>query len=351
MATPTVAVPVGKAYFDVIEPKFTYGVEVEPKHVIDCSLYDMTAENPELEERMKKTFEEVGLVHLINTGLTDFQHMRRWATVVIDDEMKYEGGANSRNYIEKNVYDTGAPKEAWLHYHHEMAYVTHSTTKLGFCCNASTEGKGYTYVSDGVKTTDWIMGTALGQKLKEKDLCYVRCLTDREYYKGKDQGIIYNHWQQSFQTEDPEEAQRLAEQKGLKVEWGPNRLMKTKFYVSAFEYYPQLDRNLLYSSIADDAMWFDTWPGIAQMPAEDRPLKLTFGDDTEMTKEEQRIYVEAFDRFGIPIKWQVGDVAIVCNWRWAHGRPAYGLEEGEARNLGVILGTAFERLGHKDDKW
>ena len=300
---------------------------------------------------MKETFNELGLVHLVNTGLTKLGDMRKWAKVVIETEMKYEGGANSRNYIEKNVYDTGAPKEAWLHYHHEMAYVAHSTSTLGFCCNASAKGKGFTYVSDGVKTTDWILGTPFGQKLKEKNLCYVRNLTDREFYQGQDEGVVYNHWQQSFQTEDPAEAQKMAEEKGLKVEWGPNRLMKTKFYVSAFEYCPQVDRNLLYSSVADDAMWFDSWPGLAQLPPDDRPLKLLFGDDTEMTKEEQKIFVEAFDRFGVPIEWEAGDVAVVCNWRWAHGRPAYGLGEGEKRNLGVLLGETFERVGHRDDKW
>ena len=31
----------------------------------------------------------------------------------------------------------------------------------------------------------------------------------------------------------------------------------------AFEYFPRLDRNVLYASVADHGMWFDTWPLVA----------------------------------------------------------------------------------------
>lgn len=34
----------------------------------------------------------------------------------------------------KNVYDTGAPNSAYLHYHHEMAYVNESVSKISFVC-------------------------------------------------------------------------------------------------------------------------------------------------------------------------------------------------------------------------
>merc|ERR1711908_200032 len=61
------------------------------------------------------------------------------------------------------------------------------------------------------------------------------------------------------------EAQKRAEAKGLVVEWGKDGYMKTRYTVSGFEYFPQLDRNLLYSAIADHGSWFDTWPGMAEL--------------------------------------------------------------------------------------
>ena len=55
--------------------------------------------------------------------------MKRMVNVIIPDNALYEGGSNWRNHIETNIYDTGAPKEAWLHYHHEQTYLDESLSK------------------------------------------------------------------------------------------------------------------------------------------------------------------------------------------------------------------------------
>lgn len=64
------------------------------------------------------------------------------------------------------------------------------------------------------------------------------------------------------------QALELASAKGLTAEYGPGRYMRTKVYISAFEYFPKLDRNLLFSSIADDGAWFDAWRKVATLPGE-----------------------------------------------------------------------------------
>ena len=53
----------------------------------------------------------VGVVLLRNTGLEGkLDAMGDWGREIMGDAMKYEGGANYRKGIIKNVYDTGAPK-------------------------------------------------------------------------------------------------------------------------------------------------------------------------------------------------------------------------------------------------
>ena len=78
---------------------------------------------------------------------------------------------------------------------------------------------------------------------------------------------------------------------------------------------------------------------------------MTFGDDSDFTQDELRTWVEIYDRFGTPIDWRVGDVAVVCNYRFAHGRPAIHLEPGEERELGVMLGRPFDRVGDLPGAW
>jgi hypothetical protein len=342
---------------DVIEPRWWTGTPVLPResYTIDCSALSMGPADlhPEgdLAKRMNAVYDEVGLVHLVNTGLHDLAPMREFANLVLKHEMVYKGGANPRGNLEPNIYEVGAPLEAWLHFHHEMAYVGTSTKMLAFLCHKSVEGKGYTFVSDNLRATDAILATDFGQKLKELGVCYHRDLTDRDAYIGTQELGVYNHWQKSMLTEDPDEAQRTAKSRGLEIEWGPNRLLKTRYYISAFEYFPHLDRNLLYSSVADDGMWFDTWPKVMHLPYDQRPLRLTFGDGSEMTRQEKQQFVDVYDQSGIPIEWNRGDIAIVCNYRFAHGRPSVYLEQGEQRELGVLIGEAYDRVETLDDKW
>lgn len=341
----------------VIEPRWSPGTEVLPpdSYVIDGADYamgesDLSPDSP-LARRMNQTFDEVGLVWLRNTGLTDLKTMRQFGKLVVKNEMRYQGGANPRDNIEANVYEVGAPLTAWLHYHHEMAYISHSTRMLGFLGHKAVAGKGATYVSDNLQATDAILQTEFGQKLKELGLCYHRNLTDRENFRDRPPIGVYNHWQKSMLTDDPDEAIEVAKGRGLEAEWGNDRLLKTRYYVSAFEYFPLLDRNVLYSSVADDAMWFDTWPNVMHLPYDERPLALTFGDGSEMTRDEKQLFVDIYDRFGIPVDWAAGDIVIVCNYRFAHGRPGIHLEPGEERELGVLIGDAFQRVGDLNDKW
>ena len=49
--------------------------------------------------------------------------------------------------------------------------------------------------------------------------------------------------------------------------------------------------------------------------------------------------------------YDVGDVAAVCNYRFAHGRPSIHLREGEERELGVLLGEQFKRVETVPGKW
>jgi len=329
---------------------------------IDCSPYRPEEKPPqELKDRMEETFASKGAVRLTKTGLKNPEHMKNYAETVIKKRMLYEGGANPREGIIKNVFEVGAPHDAWLHYHHEMAYNQHSMKNLAFCSVKAPFGKGDTYLSENISVTDELMATDFGKKLKDLGVCYIRCLTDREAYDGQgwmQRQPVYNHWQLSFGAETPEEAEAKAALCGLRVEWitdplkeSSKRYMKTTLVADAFEYCPSVRRNLLYSSIADHNVWFDTWQGVAEVPPTKRPLQMTFGDGSPITVEELRQWVSAYDRAGIRVPWEVGDIVAFCNYRFAHGRPAFNLKKWEQRQIGVILGEKFQRVGQANMAW
>ena len=327
------------------------------EHLGDPRLLDRDGE---LGQRMRETFDRVGLVHLTGTGFTELVDMRAAAKLVIDAEMTYEGGANPRDDIEPNVYEIGAPLTAWLHYHHEMAYVGRSTKVISFLAKDAlpTPGpgdggasRGATFVSDSIGVTDRLLETPFGRKLKDLGVCYHRNLTDRDRFAGKPALGVYNHWQKSFGTDDPDEAAARARAQRLAVDWGDDRLMRTRFYCSAFEWFEPLARNVLYSSLADHGIWFDTWPLVQHLPYPERPLHMTFGDDSPISPEEIRQWLDCYDDHGMPLNWRRGDVGVICNYRWAHGRPGIHLADGERRQPGVVLGDQYDRVGVRPDGW
>ncbi len=111
---------------DLIEPRWWTGTPaIDPAlFSIDCGGEVTPADlrpDSALAERMQATFDSVGLVHVVGTGLTDVAAMRELATLVVDSQMAYAGGSNPRDRMGPNVYEVGAPLSAWLHYHHEMA--------------------------------------------------------------------------------------------------------------------------------------------------------------------------------------------------------------------------------------
>jgi hypothetical protein len=72
---------------------------------------------------------------------------------------------------------------------------------------------------------------------------------------------------------DMRRAATLVMENEMRYEAGANPQNDLVPNVSAYEYYPPLDRNLLYSSVADDSMWFDTWPRVQHLPYDQRPAE------------------------------------------------------------------------------
>ena len=199
----------------LIEPRWWTGTNAVDlsEFTVDCSAFDLPSRAADLaaggrdampshvQDAMWDAMDRVGLLLLTNTGLGDnMAAMRSAADVVVQGAMEYEGGANSRQQLDVNVFDTGAPSSAWLHYHHEMAYVTKSTQKVAFCCSASPgDGNGATFVSQATGSTDMLLSLPLGQKLKELGVSYIRNLTDRDAGGGSslldDTSTVYNDWQ------------------------------------------------------------------------------------------------------------------------------------------------------------
>ena len=170
----------------VIQPKWVN--TVQDHKITDCAsiknMSDINApDSLDLLCLLKHRFNENGVVHMRNTNLTkDLTSMRAWALNIMGGEFNYTGGANYRGNIEgqENVYDTGAPGDAHIHYHHEMAYMGSTVSSLGLFCGAALPGGGgSTFLSDNLAATDALLATDTGKKLEEQGVIYNHALPER----------------------------------------------------------------------------------------------------------------------------------------------------------------------------
>jgi hypothetical protein len=94
-----------------------------------------TAEAQRLKGVLQERFADKGVFLLRDTGLTKMDPTGAAAAIIPDllsDATKYVGGSNFRETLAPNVYDTGAPMSAHLHYHHEMEYVADSINTIRY---------------------------------------------------------------------------------------------------------------------------------------------------------------------------------------------------------------------------
>ncbi|XP_063717013.1 uncharacterized protein LOC134844311 [Symsagittifera roscoffensis] len=334
----------------------SYVEHLEPEeYTIDCSRYQRNlASNNALKAKVTDRFRRVGFVYLVNTGTTDPSTLLAPFKHILGVGNKYDGGANPRDYIDQDVYNTGAIPQQTLHYHHEMQYLHESIRSIAFFCLGMSEGvDGSTYFSNNIGYTRDMERRHIGQKIIQKGTCIVRRWTDRNYFKDRPLVNYYNHWQQSFLTEHRKEVEMKLNKFNVKeISWDPETgLLEGKFYPPVYEYCPHIDRNLLYSTISDHAIWFDTDVNISDIPDNDRPHVMYLGDGSEFTKEEVMECIEVADNHGLKINWKPGEAALACNYRFMHGRAGVSLKPGQERKLGVTLGEKFERMGPLPGKY
>jgi len=378
MYQPSPIMPTFDAKNQVIDPK---------SYVIDCGNYNMLEQpetHPDLCEKMKQQFKNKGLVLLTNTGLANNKSMIEvWSKIPLGNTWKYEGGANERNYLkeegteeESGLYDVGAPGNMHMNYHHEMTQVRLSTEALVFSMVEGIGRRGGCWLSDSLKVTQDMNKTALGQKIQQHGICYIRNFTNRNRgnwceWKGMTAGtslpgqdVYYNHWQQAFGTEDMKVVEEKCRQQEMEFHWGPNDLLRTKFFTGGYEYFPLMDKNVLYASISEHGTWFDTHIGLKDLPhietyetgtELERPYKMCLGNMEEFTQSEIEEWAALYCKHGFQVGGEKamddGDINIFCNFRFAHGRPSFQLKEGEKRDLGVVIGKMYERIGPKVGKY
>ncbi|ASP76473.1 TauD/TfdA family dioxygenase (plasmid) [Sinorhizobium meliloti] len=243
-----------------------------------------------------------------------------------------------RPYLERRTprSDLGAgvftstihPKDQIIHFHNELSFSHEWPERLWFCCIQPAESGGQTPLADS------------------RSVLQVLCSDTRAAFQSK--GVLYLRnfhpglglsWQETFQTENPDDVDEFCARADIKTEWrSGGEHLKTWQRRPAIVTHP----------ITGEAVFFNqahhfhprTLPAKverllrAQHSEEDMPRHAFFGDRSTIPDEIIDEIVEAYESSAVSFDWEAGDVVALDNLLVAHARAAY---TGE-RVIGLVLG-------------
>jgi len=251
------------------------------------------------------------------------------AMEVIDDELLDDAfWSTPRSKVGgKTLTATEYPSPRTIHPHSEMAYMATWPRYVAFHSLIVAEEGGETTICNVDKVTE-----ALGDRIlpfAEKGVLY-----RRTFQQGVD-----IPWQKAFQTDDPADVEEVAQRNGMSIEWLDGDALVTTHRAQGTV--KGEDGRPLYFSQAhlfhESAIDPEARDKIIQLFGRDRlPRQSFYGDGSPITESDVQAVRDAFDSALTGMKWKPGDVLILDNMRYAHGRMPF---KG-ARRLHVSMARA-----------
>ncbi|UYY57073.1 TauD/TfdA family dioxygenase [Sphingomonas sp. S2-65] len=211
----------------------------------------------------------------------------------------------------KTLTATEYPSPRTIQLHSEMAYMKVWPRFVAFhALEVAAEG-GQTTVCD-IDAVSAALG-ALLELFDRKGVTY-----HRTFQKGVD-----IPWQQAFQTQNRSDVERVGASFGMKVEWLANDALSTSHTAQGcvtaahgqLIYFNQ--SHLFHSSLLDPRIR----QGLEKLYGPGRlPRDATFGDGAPIETDQIDAVRAAFERYQTAMCWREGDLLILDNMRFAHGR-------------------------------
>ena len=225
----------------------------------------------------------------------------------------YAGGASPRVSLGiGGVYtSTEYPPEIKLSLHNELSYADRFPAHIYFCCLTAPQIGGETTFGDSRRILQKIDPEVV-EIFRRKKVCYVRNLK-------ADQGSGYS-WQEAFETGCKLAGEDLCRKIGADFQWkadGSLRLRQTR-------------PATLTHPVTGEEVWFNQADGFHpsnlgeefyQNTSEDEfRLNCRFGDGTPIDLEILKHIRAVIESETVPHQWQTGDILVLDNILFAHGR-------------------------------
>jgi alpha-ketoglutarate-dependent taurine dioxygenase len=223
---------------------------------------------------------------------------------------------------------TEYPPQLEIPLHCENAYQRTWPSWVSLCCLVpATGGGGQTPIAD-LRTVTAAIQPEILDRFAQRGVKYIR-----HYHPRVDLP-----WENVFQTKDRDEVARFCREHDIHHEWLDRRILRTEQVCQGVADHPITGETVFFNQ-AHLFHRSSVGPKAAQdmldlFGADRLPRDAKFGDGGEIGIGDLETVRAAFNSAANDLHWQQGDVVIIDNMRFAHGRRAY---HGTRRVLAALL--------------
>jgi alpha-ketoglutarate-dependent taurine dioxygenase len=247
-----------------------------------------------------------------------------------DDHLKYEYRSTPRSEVtDRVVTSTSYPAALEIPLHNENSYHHQWPLTIAFCCLEPAAEGGETPIAP-MRRVQAQIGTDLVDEFESRRVEYVR-----HYHEGVDLS-----WQSVFQTDSRDEVLRFCEANGIRAEWLDGKLLRTSGTVQGVARHPATGERVFFNQahlFHVSSLGAAHAEALTAMYGRDRlPRHARFGDGGEIPEATLRHIGKAFRDNEIVFPWQRGDVMVLDNMAYAHGRRPF---KGKRQVLAALMDT------------
>ncbi|MFG1636706.1 TauD/TfdA family dioxygenase [Pseudonocardia alni] len=223
----------------------------------------------------------------------------------------------ARTLLSDGVYSaTPWPARQPMCAHHELSYVLDTPATLLFACLRAPETGGATPLVDTSRVAA-DLPPALVDRVEREGW-----ILTRSY--GDDIGAS---WEQAFGTADRDAVERYCRANAIGTVWTPDGGLRTRQRRHGVLMHPVTGQRVWFNQIAflsEFAMDPEVREFLLEMHGPDGlPFSTRFGDGSPVPEAVVDEINAAHDRHAVREPWQDGDLLVVDNLRFAHGRDPY----------------------------
>ena len=302
-------------------------------------------------QQLKQQLVERGVLVFRGSGVDNPSALQGFCDGLGAQLMDYPRGISPRTAVQGRVYtSTEAPPNVPLPIHTEMSYTSRFPQAIAFCCARAPGSGGETPVADMQKVLARLP-EAMVREFEESGVVY------QQYAPSGHGHRRIKTWQDMFSTEDREEAERQAGEQGVTIEWledGAARITNPgvvvrehpvtgercwfnqvgTFHHSMSAEFRYIGRPLVGALVRCFEFLLDHTPK-GTLPY---PFGISFGDGRPVPRKYIMAIRRAIWDETLSFRWQDGDVMLIDNLRFGHGRFPF---KGQRKILAALIESIY----------